>query len=189
MPRSMGPEPKTDLRFGHNMSPDVSWAWLLDHWRMMPSRARTGALLAHDLTFGGPPRLEGFTLPDFVWENAESAVETRNGFNRAARPTSESSSHTRGQSTCFYVLPVPLASGSAKDESNDFEIFEWIDTRGVTCLTSHQLAPDVLKSHSLSLTDMRVITDGLMEVYLPIFDGESFMIWRPDVAAAETTFA
>lgn len=175
-PIGVGSVPLAELDWGHNLSADLAQLWLLDHWKGLPAVHRSGILLSVDRTFGRPPA--GTIPPPFAWENLPPSMDPRVGLGGSLTP---SSPHPDALfPTLFYVLPVPYDGAPTPEQDYAHEAFEWIDTRGPTCLTLHRPSNHVLASHRMGAEDLQAVAEGLIELYLPVYDGESYLIWRPD---------
>lgn len=78
------------------------------------------------------------------------------------------------------LIVVPLSLFHLPETNSLSEhLFEWIDAYGPTLLLSSPPNQLLIEGkYVASMDELRFVVFSAREVYLPIFDGESFAIWR-----------
>lgn len=167
-----------DLDTGRYLSAELAKLWLRERWRGLPVELSSGVLFTEDRTFGGPPTGAGADTPPYVWERLPADRDPAEGPVQSHLPPDLRPSAPESPS-CYYVLELPDPDAPYAEGGDPDAVFEWIDAYGPTCLTLHRLSPELLASRRIGPEDIQAIVDKAVELYLPIYDGESYLIWRP----------
>jgi hypothetical protein len=117
-----------------------------------------------------------------LWETAASMaasailITQNEAFRPASTPEAEPTMGVLNHRTDYIVLPLALfrASGALNPE-----IAEWVDPIGPTFLLTKPWAGLLTAGGpQLRARDLPEIFAQVVEAYIPVFDGESFVVWR-----------
>lgn len=163
-PAAVEDEALTNLGWGLSMYLQDAQAWLAERWRGLLKDGVHGAI-ASESTFEdylSPPA--GFTVA--------MMVDATRGMVRIRR-------RQLVHVTCWVMPLNSLAQLEDEEFGPYWNIAQFMDDGGPTCLTRHQVPEDVLNRREGSISDFTAIVDGTIEAYIPVYFGESYAIWRP----------